>query len=72
MCLAYLFEQVHEQNLSAPLDLTAFIVDHKARHESTPEAHSVARLLYQLGNLDPTCPRPYSANELLQESSLKS
>jgi tRNA(Ile)-lysidine synthase len=53
MCLAYLFRQLHEQNLSPPLHLTAFIIDHKARHESTAEALGVARLLGQIGS-----PRP--------------
>ena len=49
MCLAYLFKRLQEQNLSPPLDLTAFIIDHKARHDSTVEAHSVSNLLAQLG-----------------------
>jgi tRNA(Ile)-lysidine synthase len=51
MCLAYLFKQLGEQNLSPPLDLRAFIIDHKARHGSTAEAHGVASLLGQIGNL---------------------
>jgi tRNA(Ile)-lysidine synthase len=51
MCLAYLLRQLHEQNLSPPLDLKAFIIDHKARHESTVEAYEVARLLAHIGNL---------------------
>jgi tRNA(Ile)-lysidine synthase TilS/MesJ len=50
MCLAYLFKRLQEQNISPPLDLTAFIIDHKARHDSTVEAHSVSKLLAQLGS----------------------
>lgn len=51
MCLVYLFKQLHEQNISPALDLTAFIIDHQARHESTTEACEVARLLHRIGNL---------------------
>jgi tRNA(Ile)-lysidine synthase len=51
MCLAYLFKQLHEQNLSPPLHLTAFIIDHRARPESTAEALDVAGMLRQIGNL---------------------
>ena len=49
MCLAYLFKRLHEENLSPPLDLNAFIIDHKARHNSTAEAHGVASLLRRMG-----------------------
>jgi len=49
MCLAYLFKRLHEENLSSPLDLRAFIIDHKARHDSTAEAHGVASLLRRMG-----------------------
>jgi tRNA(Ile)-lysidine synthase TilS/MesJ len=49
MCLAYLFKRLHEENLSSPLDLRAFIIDHKARRDSTAEAHDVASLLRRMG-----------------------
>jgi tRNA(Ile)-lysidine synthase TilS/MesJ len=49
MCLAYLFKRLHEENLSSSLDLRAFIIDHKARHDSTAEAHGVASLLHRMG-----------------------
>jgi tRNA(Ile)-lysidine synthase len=49
MCLAYLFKRLHEENLSSPFDLRAFIIDHKARHDSTAEAHGVASLLRRMG-----------------------
>src|SRR4051794_10332063 len=49
MCLAYLFKRLHEENLSSPLHLRAFIIDHKARHDSTAEAHGVASLLRRMG-----------------------
>jgi tRNA(Ile)-lysidine synthase len=51
MCLAYLFKRLHEENLWSPLDLRAFIIDHKARHDSTAEAHGVASLLRRMGAL---------------------
>lgn len=50
MCLAYLFKRLHEHVRSPQLDLRAFIIDHRARHESTVEAHAVASLLDQIGN----------------------
>jgi tRNA(Ile)-lysidine synthase len=50
MCLAYLFKRLHEHVRSPQLDLRAFIIDHRARHESTVEAHAVASLLDQIGS----------------------
>ena len=49
MCLAYLFQRMLNQKISPPLDLKAFIIDHKARANSTTEAHGVASLLRQIG-----------------------
>ena len=49
MCLVYLFKRLLDQKISPPLDLKAFIIDHKARADSTKEAHSIANLLRQIG-----------------------
>ena len=50
MCLAYLLKRINDEQLLEPLtlDLTAFIVDHKARDASTAEAEHVSRLLRDL------------------------
>ena len=50
MCLAYLLKRINDEQLLEPmtLDLTAFIVDHKARNASTGEAEHVSRLLREL------------------------
>ena len=49
MCLAYLFKKAQQDNLCPPLDLHAFIVDHRARHGSTEEAQTVSRHLERIG-----------------------
>jgi 3'-phosphoadenosine 5'-phosphosulfate sulfotransferase (PAPS reductase)/FAD synthetase len=72
MCLAYLFKRLHEENISSPLDLTAFIIDHKARHGSTAEARGVANLLRRMGTPLQTISHDHAPDRLLQESSPKS
>jgi len=72
MCLAYLFKRLHEENLSSPLDLRAFIIDHKARHDSTAEAHGVASLLRRMGTPHQTISHDCATDRSFQESSPKS
>ena len=49
MALAYLFKQVVSERLIPDLEAKAFIIDHKARKESTEEAHRVAGWMKDLG-----------------------
>jgi hypothetical protein len=72
MCLTYLFKRLYEENLSSPLDLRAFIIDHKARHDSTAEAHDVASLLRRMGTPHQTISHDCATDRSFQESSPKS
>lgn len=45
MALAYLAKRVESSGLIEGLTVTAFVVDHKAREESSSEAKMVARWL---------------------------
>ncbi|OAL67863.1 hypothetical protein A7C99_0994 [Trichophyton rubrum] len=49
MALAYLCSQLVTQNLMPGLEVTAYIVDHKYRPESSQEAQSVAKRVENLG-----------------------
>ncbi|KAH1995723.1 hypothetical protein KXV80_006573 [Aspergillus fumigatus] len=49
MALAFLCKQLQEQNLVDGLTVTAFVVDHKAREESSREARTVATWLSDMG-----------------------
>ncbi|GIC89290.1 tRNA lysidine(34) synthetase [Aspergillus udagawae] len=49
MALAFLCKQLQEQNLVDGLTVTAFVVDHKAREESSQEARTVATWLRDIG-----------------------
>ncbi|EAW17612.1 tRNA lysidine(34) synthetase [Aspergillus fischeri NRRL 181] len=49
MALAFLCKQLQEQNLVDGLTVTAFVVDHKAREESSREARNVATWLSDMG-----------------------
>ncbi|EAW13054.1 tRNA lysidine(34) synthetase [Aspergillus clavatus NRRL 1] len=49
MALAYLCKQLETQKLVPDLRVTAFVVDHKAREESSREARTVAGWLADLG-----------------------
>lgn len=49
MALAYLCKQLASQRLVPELDARPFIIDHKAREESTKEAHRVAGWMKDLG-----------------------
>ncbi|KAF4279153.1 hypothetical protein CNMCM8057_007307 [Aspergillus fumigatus] len=52
MALAFLCKQLQEQNLVDGLTVTAFVVDHKAREESSREARTVATWLSDMGKPD--------------------
>lgn len=54
MALAYLCKQLEKSKLVDGLSVTAFVVDHKAREESSREAALVASWLSQMGNYTPT------------------
>lgn len=49
MALAYLSKQLEKSGLVDGLSVTAFVVDHKAREESSREAEVVASWLYRIG-----------------------
>lgn len=49
MALAYLCRQLTQSGLVDDLDITAFVIDHRAREESREEAQTVARRLRALG-----------------------
>lgn len=49
MALAYLCKQLERSGLVGDLSVTAFVVDHKAREESSREASMVARWLGDMG-----------------------
>ena len=49
MCLAFLARQLQKEGLAPPFDLRAFIVDHKARVDSTEEAQRVSAWLDGFG-----------------------
>jgi WD repeat-containing protein 48 len=49
MALAYLCRQLQITRPELKLDVTAFVVDHKLRDESTEEAHMVAKWCSNLG-----------------------
>ena len=49
MALAYLCRQLEQNRLVDELNITAFIVDHKAREESSREAKTVSSWLENLG-----------------------
>ena len=51
MALAYLCKQLERSGLVEDLSVTAFVVDHKAREESSREAGMVARWLGDMGIL---------------------
>ena len=51
MALAYLCKQMERNGLVEGLSVTAFVVDHKAREESSKEASMVARWLGDMGIL---------------------
>lgn len=48
MALAYLFKRIEQRYLS-PLDITAFVVNHKAREGSSEEAQTVCKWLREMG-----------------------
>ena len=49
MALAYLCKQLEDSGLVDGLSVTAFVVDHKAREESSREAGTVVSWLYRMG-----------------------
>lgn len=49
MALAYLCSQLEKSQLVNGLSVTAFVVDHKAREESSREANTVAGWLSDIG-----------------------
>lgn len=49
MALAHLCKQLEKSGLVDGLSVTAFVVDHKAREESSREAGTVASWLYRMG-----------------------
>lgn len=51
MALTYLCKQLEKSKLVEGLVVKAFVVDHKAREESTREAQTVARWLEEMGEL---------------------
>lgn len=51
MALAYLCKQLEKSGLVEDLSVTAFVVDHKAREESSREASMVKGWLDELGIL---------------------
>ena len=51
MALAYLCKQLEKSGLVENLSITAFVVDHKAREESSREARMVAGWLDELGTI---------------------
>ena len=51
MALAYLCKQLEKSGLVEDLSVTAFVVDHKAREESSREARMVKGWLDELGIL---------------------
>lgn len=58
MALAYLCKQLERSGLVEDLSVTAFVVDHKAREESSREAGMVARWLGDMGIPPPSCAHP--------------
>lgn len=69
MCLAHLFQQIQDEGLSPQLHVQAFIVDHKARHESTGEAQMVSKFLERIGV---AVWRPFSAPQLTRCIGIRS
>lgn len=51
MALTFLCKQLEKSKLVERLVVKAFVVDHKAREESTREAQTVARWLEEMGEL---------------------
>ena len=49
MALAFLFSQLRKEGLVPGLRVKGLIVDHKARSDSTSEAHQVASWLEDMG-----------------------
>jgi tRNA(Ile)-lysidine synthase len=49
MALTYLCKQLEKSRLVDGLSVKAFVVDHKAREESTKEARTVASWLEEMG-----------------------
>jgi tRNA(Ile)-lysidine synthase len=49
MALTYLCKQLESSRPEDGLTVTTFIVDHKARPESSREAHTVAKWLAEMG-----------------------
>lgn len=49
MALAYLCSQIQAKKLVRGLSVTAFVVDHRAREESSHEAKTVSSWLKKLG-----------------------
>lgn len=56
MALAYLCKQLEKSGLVEDLSVTAFVVDHKAREESSREARMVRVWLDELGILPSPLP----------------
>lgn len=49
MALAYLCRQLERSALAGKISVTAFVVDHRARAESSQEARTVAGWLHAMG-----------------------
>lgn len=49
MALAFLCRQLERSALAGPISFTAFVVDHRARAESSQEARTVAGWLDAMG-----------------------
>lgn len=49
MCLAYLCRKLEHLGVHGSISVTAFVVDHKARQESSHEAKTVAGWLRDMG-----------------------
>lgn len=49
MALAYLCRQLERSALAGKISVTAFVVDHRAREESSQEARTVAGWLHAMG-----------------------
>ena len=53
MALAYLLRNMQDEGLVPDHHMTAFIVDHRARENSTEEARTVSDWLGEMGGLHP-------------------
>lgn len=52
MALSYLCKELEKSRLLGDVSITAFVVDHKAREESSREAKTVSSWLRELGMYD--------------------